>query len=163
MPKPINLIVACTENRVIGQAGRIPFDLPEDQAWFRERTAGTVPVLGRICFSTWPQATTDGRHPVVITRDRSLASPSVRVATTVPDALAAAQTLPGEIMVCGGQRIYEETLPLADRLYLTLVHTELPGDTWFPEWRHQPWRETSRRESRDVHYRYTFLILDRQA
>ena len=76
-------------------------------------------------------------------------------------ALASAQTLPGEIMICGGQRIYEETLPLADRILLTLVHTELPGDTYFPEWRHLPWRETWKRESRDANYRYTFSILEK--
>lgn len=163
MPKPLNLIVASAENRVIGRAGRLPFDIPEDQAWFHEKTAGQVVVLGRICFETWPRILADGRSPVVITRNKSLASDRVRVAGNVPDALALAQTLPGEIMICGGQRIYEETLPLAGRLLLTLVHAEVPGDTWFPEWRHLPWRETWRKESRDAHYRYTFLILDRQA
>jgi dihydrofolate reductase len=85
----------------------------------------------------------------------------VHVAADVPDALTIAQGLPGEIMVCGGQRIYEETLPLCDRLLLTLVHAEVPGDTWFPEWRHLAWRESWRRESADAHYRYTFSILDR--
>jgi dihydrofolate reductase len=69
--------------------------------------------------------------------------------------------MPGEIMICGGQRIYEETLPLAGRIYLTLVHAEVPGDTWFPEWRHLPWRETWRRESSDANYLYTFSILER--
>jgi dihydrofolate reductase len=79
----------------------------------------------------------------------------------VPDALAIAQDLPGEIMICGGQRIYEETLPLADRLLLTLVHAEVPGDTYFPEWRHFRWRETWRREGRDANFRYTFSILEK--
>ena len=82
-------------------------------------------------------------------------------AANVPAALAIAETLPGQIMICGGQRIYEETLPLADRLLLTLVHAEVPGDTFFPEWRHLPWRETWKRESRDANYRYTFSILER--
>jgi dihydrofolate reductase len=161
MPKPLNLIVACAENRVIGRAGRLPFDIPEDKAWFHERTAGNVCVLGRICFETWPRVLADGRRPVVITRNRSLESERVRSAATVSEALAIAQTLPGEIMICGGQRVYEETLPLADRLLLTLVHANVPGDTWFPEWRHLPWRETDRRESADANYRYTFLILER--
>jgi dihydrofolate reductase len=159
--KPLNLIVACAENRVIGRARRLPFDIPEDKAWFHEKTAGNTVVLGRICFETWPKVLADGRQPVVITQNKSLASERVRVAADVANALAIAQTLPGEIMICGGQRIYEETLPLADRLLLTLVHAEVPGDTWFPEWRHLPWRETWRRESRDANYRYTFSILER--
>lgn len=161
MSKPLQLIVACTENRVIGRDRKLPFDIPEDKAWFHEKTAGQTVVLGRVCFETWPKVLADGRRPVVITRDRSLATDRVRVAANVTDALAIAQTLPGEIMICGGQRIYEETLPIADRILLTLVHAELPGDTYFPEWRHFAWRETWKREGRDANYRYTFSILER--
>ena len=161
MPKPLTLIVACAENRVIGRDRRLPFHIPEDQAWFHEKTAGQTVVLGRICFETWSKVLSDGRSPVVITSNRSLSSDRVRVAGNVPEALALAQTLPGEIMICGGQRIYEETLPLADRLLLTLVHAEVPGDTFFPEWRHLPWRETWRKDGSDANYRYTFSILER--
>jgi dihydrofolate reductase len=161
MPKPLNLIVACAENRVMGRAGRLPFHIPEDKAWFHAKTAGQTIVLGRICFETWPKVLADGRQPVVITSNKSLASDRVRVAGTVVEALAIARTLPGEIMICGGQRIYEETLPVADRILLTLVHADVPGDTWFPEWRHLPWRETWRKESHDANYRYTFSILER--
>lgn len=175
MPKPLTLIVACAENRVIGRDGKLPFDIPEDKAWFHAKTAGQTVVLGRICFETWPKVLADGRQPVVITSqpERILNGaercprPTGRAVTpltaaNVPAALAIAQTLPGEIMICGGQRIYEETLPLADRLLLTLVHATVPGDTLFPEWRHLPWRETWRQEGRDANYRYTFLQLDRQ-
>ncbi len=162
MSKSITHIVACTENRVIGRGRHVPFDIPEDKAWFFASTAGRTVVLGRICFEVWSSVLEKGRHPVVITRNQSLASERVRVAASVPEALAIARTMPGEIMICGGQRIFEETLPLADRLLLTLVHTEMPGDVYYPEWRHLPWRETWRRESRDPNYRYTFSILERQ-
>lgn len=180
MAKPLNLIVACAENRVIGRAGRLPFDIPEDKQWFHDKTANSVVVLGRICFEVWPRVISDGRHAVVISRDPGRirasafkkpgappASPSLLAPapfSIVPDvksALAAAQQLPGEIMICGGQRIYEETLPICDRLILTLVHADVEGDTWFPEWRHLAWRESWRKESADAHYRYTFSILDR--
>lgn len=161
MPKPIQLIVACAENLVIGRDRRLPFDVPEDKKWFHDRTAGQVVVLGRICFETWPRVQLDGRIPVVITSNRSLASDTVRVARNVTEALAIAQGLPGEIMVCGGQRIYEETLPIADRILLTLVHADVPGDTYFPEWRQLKWNETWRKEGADASYRYTFSILDR--
>jgi dihydrofolate reductase len=185
MPKPLNLIVACAENRVIGRDGRLPFEIPEDKAWFHDKTAGQTVVLGRICFETWPRVLADGRQPVVITsqperitayaaqKQRGLPAiasatagaqvppQGIRTAANVPAALVIALGLPGEIMICGGQRIYEETLPIADRLLLTLVHAEVPGDTWFPEWRHLPWRETWRKESRDANYRYTFSILER--
>ena len=171
MPKPLTLIVACAENRIIGRDGRLPFDIPEDKQWFHDQTAGRTVVLGRICYETWPKVQADGRQPVVITsqaeRLQAVAktkSPAaeIRTAADVPSALAIAQQLPGEIMICGGERIYAETLPLAHRILLTFVHTEVPGDTRFPEWRHLNWRETWRRECRDAHFRYTFAQLDRQ-
>jgi len=163
MPKPLNLIVACTENRVIGRAGRLPWHLPEDLAFFHAETAGRICVLGRICFQSWPRANRNGRRPIVITRDRALATGDVRVASSLSEALAVAETLPGEIMICGGERIYAETLALDRpmRLLLTLIHTELEGDTYFPEWRHLAWREIARRGSADARYRYTFLTLER--
>jgi len=161
MPKPLNLIVACAANRVIGRDRRLPFHIPEDKAWFHEKTAGTTVVLGRICYETWPRVRQDGRVPVVITSNAALAQPGVHVAHDVASALAIAQSLPGEIMICGGQRIYEETLPLCDRLLLTFVHADVPGDTFFPEWRHLAWRETWRKESADANYRYTFSVLER--
>ena len=161
MHKPIQLIVACAENRVIGRARRLPFHIPEDKEWFHDRTANQVVVLGRICFETWPRVLLDGRKPVVITSNRALANDQVRVAANVTEALAIAQELPGEIMVCGGQRIYEETLSIADRILLTLVHSPVDGDTYFPEWRQLPWRETWKKDGADANYRYTFSILDR--
>ena len=165
MPTPLHLIVSCAENRVIGRDGRIPWRIPEDLAFFHDMTAGRTCILGRICFETWPRATTDGRRPVVVTRDAALARPGVQVAASFADALATAEELPGEIFVCGGQRIYAAALALADqrplRLHLTLVHTETSGDTFFPEWRHLAWRETARRESADASFRYTFLTLER--
>lgn len=161
MPHPIELIVACSENRIIGRAGRLPFEIPEDKQWFHDQTANQTVVLGRICYETWPRVLLDGRQPVVISSNRALAKPGVQVVPDVPSALAAAQKLPGRIMVCGGQRIYEETLPIADRILLTLVHAQVEGDTWFPDWRHLAWRETWKRESADANYRYTFSILER--
>jgi dihydrofolate reductase len=200
MSKPLNLIVACAENRVIGRAGRLPWSIPEDLKFFHAETAGQICVMGRICFETWPRATLDGRRPIVLTsrplagadpKGRSLlagdvcGAPAVRAANRLPagsynrrpgegsitppigvrslaESLAVADTLPGEIYICGGQRIYEETLALDRplRLHLTLVHAEVPGDTFFPEWRHLAWRETARRESADANFHYTFLTLE---
>lgn len=162
MPQPLSLVAAVAENRVIGREGHLPWSIPEDMRFFHQLTAGHTIVLGRICFETFPRATADARRPIVITRDASLAHGPVRVAPDVPAALALARTLPGEIMVCGGQRIFEETLPLASRLHLTLVHATVPGDRFFPEWRHDPsWREVSRRDSADANFRYSFVTLER--
>ena len=157
----LSLIVACAENRVIGRAGRLPFRLAEDRAWFEQHTAGRTLILGRICFAQWAGATAAGRHPIVLTAQSTPLPAPALTAASVSAALELARARPGEIMVCGGQRIYEETLPLADRLYLTLVHTPVEGDRWFPEWRDLAWRETYRRDGGEAGLACTYQILER--
>lgn len=167
MPKPLHLIVACSENRVIGREGKLPWRIPEDLKYFHDETAGQIVVLGRICFETWPRVKADGRRPVVITRNTGLEQDGVRVASSLEAALAIADTIPGEIIICGGERVYAEALALGEkgdrpmRLHLTLIHAEVAGDTFMPEWRHLAWREVSRRESADANFRYTFFELER--
>ena len=163
MPKLLHVIVASARNRVIGRAGRLPWSIPEDLAFFHRETAGQICVLGRVCYESWPRVRDDGRRPIVITRQQNLAQPGVEVVPSLAAALTLAESLPGEICICGGQRIYEETLalPRPIRLHLTLIDADVSGDTFFPEWRHLAWRELARRESADANYRYTFLTLDR--
>jgi dihydrofolate reductase len=142
MAKTLHLIAACSENRVIGRAERLPWRI-----------------------QTWPGAKAQGRHPIVVTKDGALADKIVSVAPSFSEAVRIAENLPGDIYICGGQRIYEEAMRLAAteersvRLLLTLVHATIEGDRFFPEWRHLPWRELSRRESADDNFRYTFLDL----
>jgi dihydrofolate reductase len=182
MSKLLNIIVACAENRVIGRDGKLLWRIPEDVKFLHDETAGKICVLGRVCFETWPRATLDRRRAVVLTsrplslagargqakdslrgHDQKRADSDPITVGSLPEALTVAESLQGEIYICGGQRIYEETLtlPRPMRLHLTLVHATIPGDTFFPEWRHLPWREISRRESADAGYAYTFLTLER--
>jgi dihydrofolate reductase len=166
MTKLLHVIVACSENRVIGRDGKLPWSIPEDLAYFHAETAGQVCVLGRVCYETWPRVHADGRTPVVITSRPTVARPGAHAATDLSAALSQADALPGNVYICGGQRIYEETFALARqglrriRLHLTLVHAQVTGDTYFPEWRHLSWHELSRRDSADANYHYTFSTLD---
>jgi dihydrofolate reductase len=159
--RPFSLIVSCSENRVIGREGRMPWRIPEDLAFFSSKTEGQVVVLGRICFETWPGALEGGRRAVVVTSG-VVRSPA-RAAHSLPEALEVASALAGEILVCGGQRIYEEAiaLPQAQRLYLTQVHAKVDGDRYFPEWKDIFTREISRREGAGEAWRCTFLTLER--
>lgn len=178
MPKLLNIVVACAENRVIGRDGKLPWRIPEDFQRFEKLTAGAVCVLGRICFDTWPGAVKDQRQPVVVThhplpadsdneKSRTAARAEGRsvaiAAKSFAEALAIAEALPGEIFICGGQRIFEEALALTRpmRLHLTLIHAEVPGDRYFPEWRSLRWREIEKRPSRDANFQYTFHTLER--
>src|SRR5688572_30086867 len=112
MPKLLNLIVACAENRVIGRDGKLPWRIPEDLKFFHDETAGQICVLGRICYESWPRARLDGRRPIVLTR-RPLVHPAPSesndaaapaesdpvIVRSLPEALAVAETLRGEIYV----------------------------------------------------------------
>jgi dihydrofolate reductase len=159
----LNLMVACAENRAMGRENKLPWRIPEDLKFFHGETAGKTIILGRICYETWPRAREDGRRLIVVTSHPSIAREGVQVARTVTEALAIAETMPGEIYVNGGERIFEEVLALHRpmRLHLTLVHAVVPGDRFFPEWRHLAWREVARRDSSDANYSYTFFSLER--
>ena len=172
MPPSLILIAACADNRVMGRAGRLPWHIPEDLEWFDQHTAGRTILLGRVCYESWPGAHAEGRRPIVVTsrspealrprRPLPADAEGPRLARSVPDALALARTLPGDVLVCGGARIFEETLPLCDRLLLTCVHAHIDGDVFFPEWRHLAWKTVSELEcaSRSG-LRVSFLELER--
>lgn len=163
MPRPLNLIVACAENRVIGRNGQLPWRIPEDWRFFKKQTAGTTVILGRISFESWKSILDDDRHAIVLTRNRALARERVQVAHSLPSALSLAEQSPRDIYICGGQRVFEEalSLPQVERLYLTLVHAHVDGDRTFPEWRHEFPRVLTQRESADENFRYTFYTLAR--
>lgn len=163
MPKLVHLIAACAANGVIGRSGRLPWHLPEDYQRFEAMTAGHACIMGRVSFLGWSRATADGRRPIVITRDATLRRPGVIVAPSLSAALNDAESLPGDVFVCGGERIYREALALdrALRLHLTLIDREYEGDTRFPDWRHLQWREVARETGRTQDPQLTFLTLDR--
>src|SRR5690606_8181605 len=131
--------------------------------FFKQKTAGATVIVGRVTFESWKSFSDAERHAIVVTRHHALARDRVQTTPTLAGALTLAEASDREIFVCGGQKIFEQTLslPQTDRLYLTLVHAQIDGDRFFPEWRNDFPRVIARRESRDTHYRYTFLTLGR--
>jgi dihydrofolate reductase len=163
MPKPVHLIVACSENRVIGRRGGLPWSIPEDTKFFQDTTRGHTVIMGSRSFGEWPSCVKD-RDVVVITHEPEKIPPGVHTAGNLTAALAIAQALRGDLYLCGGQRVYEEGLAVGDVLHLTLVHATIDdGDTFFPDWRNTFPREIARRESHDAHWSYAFLTLGRAA
>jgi dihydrofolate reductase len=144
------LIAAIAENSVIGRNGEMPWRLKSEMQHFRRATMGKPVVMGRRTFQSLfkPLA---GRTAIVVTRDQSFAAPGVVVAHSVPAALAAARgdalrRGADSIMVAGGADIYAQTIGLADRMLITLVHTRPDGDAAFPPIDPIRWREVSRSE-----------------
>ena len=145
---PLSLIVALTPSRVIGRAGGLPWRLRSDLRRFRRLTMGHHVIMGRRTYESLPVALT-GRHLVVLSRQpeyslaaRDVALDSERHHVVVHDWDAALQAVAsdGQPFVIGGARLFETALPLTGRLYITLVHADVAGDTFFPQLDWSNWR-----------------------
>jgi len=130
----ITLIAAVAENRVIGRDGVIPWNLPEDRKRFRMMTMGHPLIMGRRTFQSLPRPL-DGRTIIVLSRNRHFTATDGNTATSLEEALALAADADGndEVFIAGGGELYRQALAYADRLYLTVIHREIPGDVTFPE------------------------------
>jgi dihydrofolate reductase len=137
----ISIIVAMTGNRVIGRGGAMPWHLPADLKRFKELTMGSPIIMGRKTFESLP-GVLPGRRHIVISRNPDYRPAGVEVVGSLDAALAAASDA-AEVFVIGGADIFREALPRADRLYATLIDTEMEGDTFFPEFDIREWREVA--------------------
>jgi dihydrofolate reductase len=162
MTHTLSLVVAMDRNRLMGAGGGLPWRLPNDLRWFRQCTVGKPIVMGRHTWESIGRALPE-RPNLVLTSRPEYDAPGATVVHSFDQALHVAADYP-EIAVIGGAVVFEETLPFADRLYLTVVHAELEGDTWFPVFDTSEWRETFREDHDpdDRHaWPYTFLIWER--
>ena len=149
-PAPLALIASVARNGAIGRGNELVWDEPADKRWFRQQTMGCPVVMGRKTWDSLPPRfrPLPGRPNIVVTRQAGWAADGAQVARNLADALALARTLPGpQVVVIGGAQLYVQALPLADRLVLTEIDADLPGDTFFPAWDRQAFTEVAR-ESR---------------
>jgi dihydrofolate reductase len=142
----IVIVAAVGENGVIGRDGGLPWRLKSDMKRFRALTWGKPVIMGRKTYLTLRRPL-PGRTNIVITRDQSFCAPGVLVAPNLENALAvgrgdALRRGVGEIAVVGGAEIYAQTLALAERIALTLVHIRPQGETIFPPIDRDMWEET---------------------
>ena len=128
----ISIIAAQSINHVIGNAGSIPWKIPEDLRKFKETTTGHVIVMGRKTFESIGKPLPN-RINIIISRSITNPPPNTMVAHSLGNALELArQKESSEIFVIGGGEIYSQAIKLADRLYITTVGVTLEGDTFFP-------------------------------
>ena len=125
-------IVAMASNRVIGDRGEIPWKIPGEQKMFKEITMGHTMIMGRKTYEAIGRAL-PGRTNIVVTRQTDYAAPDCIVVHDLKSALQACPCDESEAFIIGGGQIYQETMSSADRVYLTLLPIEVPGDTYFPE------------------------------
>lgn len=126
----LRAIAALSENRVIGDSGRIPWHLPADFRWFRQVTHGGILVMGRKTFESIGKPL-PGRETYVLTR-RPIPIPGVRTFAGTEDLLKALRDEPRPAWVCGGGEVYSQLLPHCSDLFLTRVPVTVPGDALFP-------------------------------
>lgn len=166
----ISLIVAMAQNRVIGRENQMPWHLSEDLKYFKRVTMGKPVIMGRNTFESIGKPL-PGRPNIVISRNPDYDADGISVVSSVQDALELSEQLTelddnAEVMIVGGAQIYAQTLPLAQRLYLTEVHAVVDGDAWFPAVNQAEWRLVAREDhpaAGNNPYSYSFLILEKRA
>jgi dihydrofolate reductase len=170
MTRPLVIVCALADNRVIGRDNLLIWRLKSDLKRFREITMGRPLVMGRKTFDSIGKPL-PGRHTVVLTRDQGWSHPGVTVAHSLEAALEAGQQLAEEhasdsVVIGGGADLYAQTLPMCDQLRLTFVHAEPPGDALFPAFDRLDWRETyseRRPPGPDDEHAFTFVDLKRRS
>ncbi len=141
--KRVVLVAAVAENGVIGAGPDIPWRIPGEQAQFKELTLGHTLVMGRTTYESIGRPL-PGRTTIVLTRDPAWRADGVVVAHDLDDALARADSLPGDVMVAGGAQVYAAAMPLADEQVITQVHLDPEGDVLYPAFDPGEWTETRR-------------------
>lgn len=128
----ISLIAAMAKNRVIGRQGEIPWKIPGEQELFKKITLSHAVIMGRKTFESLDQPLR-GRTNIIITRQTDYRANDCIVVHDLSSAIQCCPEDEDEAFICGGGQLYHEALPLADRIYLTVIPREIPGDTYFPE------------------------------
>jgi dihydrofolate reductase len=132
----VAIIAAKAENGVIGREGELPWHLPADLKHFKALTTGHAIVMGRKTFESIGRLLPD-RRTVIVTRNPNYQQEGATVVRRFEEAVALGDT--EDIFVIGGAEIFRRSLPLADRLYLTVVHATLAGDVLFPDLDEDEW------------------------
>jgi dihydrofolate reductase len=136
------MVIAASTNNVIGNRGKLPWRLTDDLRRFRQLTMGKPVVMGRKTYDSIGRPL-PGRRNIVVSRNRALTIDGCDVVSSPDEALAlAVENGAGEVVIIGGERIYQDFLPRTVRIHMTRVHSVIEGDAFFPELKPDEWRCT---------------------
>lgn len=164
----ISAIVAMTEQNVIAYQNHMPWHLPGDLKHFKQLTTGHPVIMGRRTYASIGKPLPH-RANIIITRSKAFFVPGCLMVHSITDAIEQAKKIAlregkSEIFVIGGEEIYQQTRAIWQRMYVTIVHHDFEGDTFFPPIDAASWRETKRiaheADERNA-VPYTFITLDR--
>ena len=148
----IALIVAFTKNQVIGNKGRIPWKIKGEQKRFRELTTGNVVVMGRRSYEEIGKPLPN-RTTIVISNTKNFDSENCMTAKTLQEAIELSGNK--DIYISGGAKLYEEALPLVEKMYITEIDCDIEGDTYFPPFEKEQFvKEINERFEGEIPYTY---------
>ena len=158
----LSLIVAMARNRVIGIDNTLPWHLPEDLKHFKDLTMGHHIIMGHKTYDSIGRPL-PGRTTVIVTRDPGYTMAGCLIAHSLDEAVKLSEG-DDEAFFVGGSSLYEQALPLADRLYITEIQADYEGDAHFPEFDRAHWRETARERKTSANgLVHDFVVYDRAA
>lgn len=159
-----SLIVAMASNRVIGLDNQMPWHLSADLKKFKKITMGSPILMGRKTFESIGKPL-PGRINIILSRNKEYQQDGCLVFNDLETALNKGCENANEIFIIGGSDLYETTLPIADTIYLTIIHKEFQGDAYFPGIDLNEWSEVEREninDDSDVAFSYSFLKFERK-
>ncbi len=156
----ISLIAALSQNLIIGKNNDLPWHLPDDMKYFMQTTRGHHVIMGRKNYDSIPKKfrPLPDRINMVVTRQKNFSASGCLVFHDIDSAIDfAKESGETELFIIGGAEIYTICLPLAQRLYLTEINASIEGDTYFPSFSKEEWKEISRiKHSADEKHKYSF-------
>lgn len=158
----ISIVVAMSSNAVIGRNGDLPWHLSADLKHFKSITMGKPVVMGRKTHESIGRPL-PGRENIILTRDNNYKAEGCTIINNL-NGISSRFSAAEEIMIVGGSQLYAETLAAAKKLFITEVHAELAGDTYFPDFDRGQWREIERQDCKADEkndFDYSFVVLER--
>lgn len=158
----VSIVVAIAKNNAIGKDNKLLWHLPKDLKHFKDITSGHTIIMGRKTYESVGKPLPNRRN-IIITR-QNISIDGCEVVNSINEALKLG-TEEDEVFIVGGAEIYKQAMALTDRIYLTIVHQEFDGDTYFPEIKENIWKETERQDHDpdEKHlFPYSFITLDRR-
>jgi len=163
----ISIIAAVAENRVIGKDNDLVWQLPKDMKYFMDTTSGHHVIMGRKNYESLPHKfkPLKNRVNIVVTRQSGYNAPGTVLVNSIRDGLNYAENNgESEVFIIGGGEIYVESMDLVNRMYITEVKESFEGDTFFPKFDRNLWKEVSRTPNfpDDKHqFAYDFVVLEK--
>lgn len=160
----LSAIVATDQNLLIGGNNTLPWHLPADLKHFKEITTGHCIIMGRKTFESLPNGALPNRRNIVLSQNNSLNFPNAEIYQSIEQVFDALKS-ENEVFIIGGAQIYNLFMPFIQRIYLTKVHHQFLGDTYFPDFQEQTWNlmsEIKKKADEKNKWDYSFQVFEKR-